>query len=66
VAIANVNSPGQTVVTGALGAIEKIENEIEKAGQRFQRLNVSTAFHSALVSGSALRHLKSFLEQRNF
>lgn len=53
VEIANINSPKQTVITGTLTAIEKAEIEIAKTGLHHKRLNVSTAFHSSLVSGSS-------------
>jgi acyl transferase domain-containing protein len=54
VVIANINSPRQTVITGTTDAIAKIEKELENAGIRFMRLNVSTAFHSELVASSAI------------
>ncbi|WP_296704870.1 acyltransferase domain-containing protein, partial [Algoriphagus sp.] len=53
VVIANINSPSQTVVSGEKSEIEKFEKTLESSSIRFQRLNVSTAFHSELVSGSA-------------
>jgi polyketide-type polyunsaturated fatty acid synthase PfaA len=65
VVIANVNSPVQTVITGTVDAIEKIEAEFKNAGFHFKRLNVSTAFHSELVAGSA-KEFEVYLKGRTF
>ncbi|MGV3639105.1 MAG: acyltransferase domain-containing protein, partial [Adhaeribacter sp.] len=65
VVIANVNSPAQTVISGPAAEIEKIEPVLSQAGLRFQRLHVSTAFHSELVAGSATA-FEAYLKQVKF
>jgi len=47
--VANVNSPGQVVVSGAYDEIERSEALFTGAGARFMRLKVSAAFHSRLM-----------------
>ncbi|HXC03575.1 MAG TPA: SDR family oxidoreductase [Bacteroidia bacterium] len=63
--IANYNSPSQTVITGFQADVEQFEKELEKAGMRFLRLKVSTAFHSELVAGSA-QEFETFLKTMHF
>jgi acyl transferase domain-containing protein/acyl carrier protein/NAD(P)-dependent dehydrogenase (short-subunit alcohol dehydrogenase family) len=63
--IANFNSPSQTVLTGTYEAIEKNERIAEAAGIKYHRLNVSTAFHSELVAGSA-KEFETFLKTFKF
>ena len=53
VAVANLNGPNQTVLSGSLVAIEEAENLLKKRGNGVLRLPVSTAFHSPLVAGAA-------------
>ncbi len=48
--VANINCPGQIVISGPLGAIEKVEGLAKAAGAaRTVRLVVSGAFHSSLM-----------------
>lgn len=52
VVIANHNSPRQVVLSGTVEGVSDIEKKLESEGIACQRLTVSTAFHSPLVSGS--------------
>src|SRR5271165_216245 len=52
VVLANHNSPAQAVLSGAVEAITEVEGHLTSAGISFQRLRVSTAFHSPLVAES--------------
>ena len=61
VVIANHNSPNQVVLSGAEFAIEAAEAALEQAGLHTRRLDVTTAFHSPLVSGSC-KPFRSFLD----
>lgn len=48
---ANINAPGQIVVSGHIGAVEEAMRAAEAAGAaKVVRLNVSGAFHSPLVA----------------
>ena len=49
VVIANHNAPDQVVISGIESAIEASEERLRKAGIRYQRLPVATAFHSTVV-----------------
>ena len=50
VVVANYNSPHQIVLSGSLEEITKLEEKLKEFGNiPFQRLNVSTAFHSPLM-----------------
>jgi len=51
--IANYNSPNQTVVSGAISALDSFEQKCGEKGLKFRRLNVSNAFHSNLVQEAA-------------
>ncbi|WP_409340347.1 beta-ketoacyl synthase N-terminal-like domain-containing protein [Paenibacillus sp. MBLB4367] len=51
-AIANRNSPSQTVLSGTAAAIEEAEQELRRAGVAYRRLPVSAAFHSSLVEAA--------------
>jgi len=53
VAIAGLNSPGQTVVSGETSAITSVIRRCEGRGIRAVRLPVSNAFHSPLMADAA-------------
>jgi malonyl CoA-acyl carrier protein transacylase len=61
VVIANHNSPDQVVISGIESAIHATEEKLRQAAIRFQRLPVSTAFHSAVVR-PATAPFRAFLE----
>ncbi|MGV1800463.1 beta-ketoacyl synthase N-terminal-like domain-containing protein [Agrobacterium vitis] len=48
----NLNTPKQTVVGGAVEAIEKFEADLKAASIDFVRLNVAGAFHTPQVEGA--------------
>lgn len=51
VQIANYNCPGQLIVSGDTAAVERVMNSAKEAGaRRCLRLEVSGAFHSALMA----------------
>jgi acyl transferase domain-containing protein/NADP-dependent 3-hydroxy acid dehydrogenase YdfG/acyl carrier protein len=52
-AVANLNGPRQTVLSGSLVAIEEAEGLLKQHGNGVVRLPVSTAFHSPLVAPAA-------------
>ena len=49
--VANLNSPGQVVLSGPVEAIESADKVLSEAKARVIRLNVSGAFHSRLMKG---------------
>jgi len=53
VVVANANEPQQTVVSGNVAGIEKLEALLSAEGRSFKRLNVATAFHSPVVEGAS-------------
>ncbi len=62
VTVANVNSPGQVVISGTPEGIQKAVEELKKAGaKRAIELQVSGAFHSPLMA-SARDRLEQFLK----
>ena len=64
--VANLNSPEQTVLSGARSAIEAAERLAkEKGAKRAILLNVAGAFHSPLMA-SAARRLKDVLADIEF
>ena len=52
-AVANMNGPSQTVLSGSIVAIEEAEGLLKQHGNGVMRLPVSTAFHSPLVAPAA-------------
>jgi polyketide-type polyunsaturated fatty acid synthase PfaA len=52
VVLANINEPGQAVVSGTLPAIERFEAFLSAKSVDYTRLRVSTAFHSPIVAGA--------------
>jgi [acyl-carrier-protein] S-malonyltransferase len=66
VEIANINSPGQIVVSGRLDAIERAEKLAKEKGvKKVIRLNVAGAFHSSLMD-SASKKLMVYLQDLRF
>ena len=51
--IANINSPGQTVVSGEVGSIDAVISLAAQRNVQCRRLPVSNAFHSPLVAQGA-------------
>jgi [acyl-carrier-protein] S-malonyltransferase len=64
VVTANINSPGQIVISGHIEAVEKaMELALEGGAKKSIRLNVSGAFHSPLVAPAQTElvdYIKSF------
>lgn len=59
----NFNCPGQTVIAGAVGAVEKACAALKEAGaKRAIMLNVSAPFHSSLMEPAAQK-LKKVLDK---
>jgi len=64
--VANDNSPGQVVLAGPVDALAQAEERAKaETGARAQRLDVSGAFHSALMAPAADR-LRAALERTTF
>jgi acyl transferase domain-containing protein/NAD(P)H-dependent flavin oxidoreductase YrpB (nitropropane dioxygenase family) len=51
--LANLNAPDQTVIAGAVEAIEQAVERLPKAGFRTRRIPVSAAFHTPLLSAAS-------------
>lgn len=60
VEIANLNCPGQTVVSGTTVGLEKAQKELTGAGFKFIPLQVSAPFHSTMMKPAAERLSKEF------
>lgn len=65
VVIANLNCPGQIVISGKKEALEKASKELSEKGARMIPLNVSGAFHSPLMK-PASESLKNFVNDLVF
>ncbi len=64
--LANLNAPDQVVISGAVGAVDAALPLLQQAGARIvKRLNVSGAFHSALMREPA-EIFAAELEQTEF
>jgi [acyl-carrier-protein] S-malonyltransferase len=64
--VANLNSPGQIVVSGEIGALENLEEIATEAGaRRAIRLSVAGAFHSEVMRPAA-EELSAALAETNF
>lgn len=55
IALANLNCPGQIVVSGQQPAVEAVCTQAETDGLRVARLNVSGAFHSPLMESARVK-----------
>jgi [acyl-carrier-protein] S-malonyltransferase len=66
VVVANVNSPGQIVISGHVEAVEEaMELLTERGAKKVVRLNVSGAFHSPLVA-PAQKELVDYINEFPF
>ncbi len=66
VCIANYNSPGQIVISGAFCEFDEVEKALtDKGAKMFVRLNVSGPFHSPLIE-KAKEKLKKEIESIDF
>jgi len=65
VCAANFNSPSQTVISGAAGAVEHVSTIIKERGGRVIPLKVSAPFHCALMEPAATG-LNGFLGEIDF
>jgi [acyl-carrier-protein] S-malonyltransferase len=64
--VANLNCPGQVVISGEKGALEKAVEPLKaKGAKRVLPLDVSGAFHSGMMRG-AQEGLKSYIETATF
>jgi [acyl-carrier-protein] S-malonyltransferase len=64
-AVANLNCPGQVVISGSLADLEKARGLLKTAGAKVLPLKVSGAFHSGLMA-PALTGLKAALSNTIF
>src|SRR5438876_2719789 len=64
-AVANENSPKQTVLSGSLTAVERAEELARSRGGKAIRLSVAGAFHSPLMS-SAVQPVREALSRIHF
>ncbi len=63
--IANINSPGQTILSGELVELEKVQSLLKKQNIVCKMLPVMTAFHSARLKG-AQKKFQNFLSEIPF
>jgi acyl transferase domain-containing protein len=59
VVVANVNAPGQTVISGETAAVEQALGVLRAAGHVGRRIPVACAFHSPLVAGAGAAFAES-------
>ena len=64
-AVANENSPKQTVLSGSVSAVERAEELARSRGAKAVRLPVAGAFHSPLM-GSAVQPVREALSRIHF
>jgi len=64
-AVANENSPKQTVLSGSVSAVERAEELARSRGAKAVRLQVAGAFHSPLM-GSAVQPVREALSRIHF
>lgn len=62
---ANFNSPNQLVLSGTVAAIDQAAQFLQKQGVQYQRLPVSTGFHSHLIE-PCCKPFKEFLKDLTF
>jgi enediyne polyketide synthase len=65
VSIAAINSPRQTVISGAAASVKRVIERMRAAKVQTAKLTVSHAFHSPLVAG-AVQPLREYLKTENF
>lgn len=65
VAPANINAPGQTVISGSTRAVDRATDLLKEAGAKVIPLQVSAPFHSVLMKPAAQR-LSTLLEDIPF
>lgn len=66
VGVANDNCPGQIVISGAFGALERaMERAVERGARKVVRLTVSIAAHSPLMAEAATE-FRGFLSAASF
>ncbi|WP_165062983.1 ACP S-malonyltransferase [Adlercreutzia sp. ZJ154] len=62
---ANMNAPGQVVISGTCEAIERAQQAWKEAGKKCVKLATAGAFHSPLMSSAACE-VKNFCDTLNF
>jgi [acyl-carrier-protein] S-malonyltransferase len=65
VTIANINCPGQIVISGEINALNHVITDLKTKGAKVISLPVSGAFHSPLMT-PAHRHLRSVVDTLSF
>ncbi|MBW5446413.1 ACP S-malonyltransferase [Cohnella sp. CFH 77786] len=65
VVVSNINSPGQTVISGRADAVRQASERLERLGARTAYLNVGAPFHSPLMAPAAER-LRAELKPQAF